>query len=215
VAGQRRPGDPWPAPQAGIMTHVHTDLGRVSMRPDRGRRNTAPLPGGHLRRYAIGDRQRRDLRLSALCPIRVQKGLRWARFRWSAPDGATPSGAVSAGSNPAGGTGQRHKFEHQDNLDASRRWVCDPRLRNGAVIFAPHALPRRPPLPLRRWSWHMAISAYEAVALLSQVGTPSPTHREHNGLASTAQMRQVADSARAAIEVGALFGARRMSTSES
>ena len=30
------------------MTHVHTDLGRASMRPGRGRRNTAPLPGTHL-----------------------------------------------------------------------------------------------------------------------------------------------------------------------
>ena len=47
----------------------------------------------------------------------------------------------------------------------------------------------------------MAISAYEAVALLSQVGTPSPTQREHNGLASTAYMRP-ADS-------GAGFGACR------
>jgi hypothetical protein len=53
-------------------------------------------------------------------------------------------------------------------------------------MFAPHALPRRPPLPLRRRSWHIAISAYEAVAPLSQAGTPSPTQREHNGLASTA-----------------------------
>ena len=35
---------------------------------------------------------------------------------WSAPSGGLPSGAVSAGSNPAGGTGQRHKLEHSDNL---------------------------------------------------------------------------------------------------
>jgi hypothetical protein len=61
----------------------------------------------------------RDLRLSAPCPMRVQKGPPQARFRWSAPDGATPSRAVSAGSNPAGGTGQRNKFEHSDNLDAT------------------------------------------------------------------------------------------------
>jgi hypothetical protein len=56
-------------------------------------------------------------------------------------------------------------------------------------MFAPRALPEWPPLLLRRRSWHIAISAYEAVALLSQVGTPSPTQREHNGLASTAYMR--------------------------
>ena len=109
----------------------------------------------------IGDRQGRDLRLSAPCPICVQKGLPWARLRWSALDGATPSGAVSAGSSPAGGTGQRHKFEHSDNLDPSQPWACDLRLRNGAVIFAPHALPEWPPLLLRRRSWHIAISAYE------------------------------------------------------
>ena len=96
---------------------------------------------------------------------------------------------MSAGSNPAGGTGQRHKFEHPNNLDASQPWVCDLRLRNGAVMFAPRALPEWPPLLLLRRSWHIAISAYEAVALLSQVGTPSPTQREHNGLVSTAYMR--------------------------
>jgi hypothetical protein len=103
---------------------------------------------------------------------------------------------VSAGSNPAGGTGQRYKFEYPDNLDASQPWVCDLRLRNDAVMFGPHALPKRPPLLLRRRSWHIAISAYEAVAPLSQVGTPSPTQREHNGLASTAYMRQIAESER-------------------
>jgi hypothetical protein len=39
----------------------------------------------------------------------------------------------------------------------------------------------------------IAISAYEAVALLGQAGTPSPTQREQNGLASTAYVRQIAD----------------------
>src|SRR5215471_9735712 len=53
----------------------------------------------------------------------------------------------------------------------------------------PMRSPKQPPLLLRRRSWHIAISAYEAVASLSQVGTPSPTQREHNGLASTAYMR--------------------------
>ena len=101
---------------------------------------------------------------------------------------------MSAGSNPAGGTDQRHKFD-PNNLDASQPWVCDLRLRNGAVVLAPRALPEWPPLLLRRRSWHIATSAYEAVALLSQVGTPSPTQREHNGLASTAYMRQIADYA--------------------
>jgi hypothetical protein len=61
---------------------------------------------------------------------------------------ATLSGAVSAGSNPAGGTGQRHKFEYPNNLDASQPWVCDLRFRNGAVMFAPRALPEWPPLLL-------------------------------------------------------------------
>jgi hypothetical protein len=89
---------------------------------------------------------------------------------------------VSAGSNPAGGTGQRHKFEYPDNLDAPQPWVCDLRLRNGAAMFAPHAPPKRPPLLLRRRSWHIAISAYEAVAPLSQAGARSPTQLEHNGL---------------------------------
>jgi len=43
-----------------------------------------------------GGRQGRDLRLSVPCPIRVQTGAPWGRFRWSGPCGATPSGAVSA-----------------------------------------------------------------------------------------------------------------------
>ena len=126
----------------------------------------------------------------------------------SSGERATASGAVSAGSNPAGGTGQRHKFEHPDNLDASQPWVCDLRLRNGAVMFAPRALPQWPPLPLRRRSWHIAISAYEAVALLSQVGTPSPTQREHNGLASTAYMLP-GDSVRPRVMPFAWQGPRR------
>src|SRR6516164_7345929 len=98
----------------------------------------------------------------------------------SSGERATASGAVSAGSNPAGGTAQRYKFEYPDNLDSTQSRVCDLRLRNGAVMFAPHALPKQPPLLLRRRSWHIAISAYEAVASPSQVGTPSPTQREHN-----------------------------------
>jgi hypothetical protein len=126
-------------------------------------------------------------------PVTPRSGFPRARLPSSETHAAAASGAVSAGSNPAGGTGQRHKFEHPNNLDASQPWVCDLRLRNGAVMFAPRALPQWPPLLLLRRSWHIAISAYEAVALLSQVGTPSPTLREHNGLASTAYMRQIAE----------------------
>lgn len=73
----------------------------------------------------------------------------------------------------------------------------DLRLRDGAVMLAPRALPKPPPLLLRRRSWHIGISAYEAVDPLSQVGTPSPTQREHNGLTSTAYMCQIASALRA------------------
>jgi hypothetical protein len=59
------------------------------------------------------------LGLANLCPIRVRDAPPPTRFRWSTPDSATPSGAVSAGSNPVGGTDQRHKFEHFDNLGPS------------------------------------------------------------------------------------------------
>jgi hypothetical protein len=41
-------------------------------------------------------------------------------------------------------------------------------------MFALHALPKRPPLLLRCRSWRMAISAYEAVAPLSQIGQGIP-----------------------------------------
>lgn len=54
-----------------------------------------------------------------------------------------------------------------------------------------HALSTRPLLLPRCRSWRMAISADQAVAPLSQVGTPSATKREHNGLASTVYTRQI------------------------
>ena len=38
----------------------------------------------------------------------------------SSGERATASGAVSAGSNPVGGTAQRHKFEHSNNLGPTR-----------------------------------------------------------------------------------------------
>ena len=55
-------------------------------------------------------------RTRGLRPIRARAGHLRERFRRSGACTATPSEAVSAGSNPAGGTGQRHKFEHCDNL---------------------------------------------------------------------------------------------------
>jgi hypothetical protein len=110
----------------------------------------------------------------------------------SSGERATASGAVSAGSNPAGGTGYRHKFEHPNNLDASQPRVCDLRLRNGAVMFAPVRSPNR-----RRFCFGAGH------------GTPSPTQREHNGLASTADMRQIANSLRLITGAGSRLDARR------
>ncbi len=59
-------------------------------------------------------------------PIRARTGHLQARFRRPGAYTATLSGAVSAGSNPAGGTGQRHKFEHSDILErkAARPATC-------------------------------------------------------------------------------------------
>jgi hypothetical protein len=54
---------------------------------------------------------------------------------------ATLSGAVSAGSNPAGGTGQRHKFEHSDNLERLRCQRCDLRKRGRVPDLAPYTCP--------------------------------------------------------------------------
>jgi hypothetical protein len=44
-----------------------------------------------------------------------------------------------------------------------------------------HTLPKRPPFLLRRRSWHIAISAYEAVASLSQVGPVHAARRMRPG----------------------------------
>ena len=45
----------------------------------------------------------------------------------------------------------RHKFEHLNDLDAPKPWVCDLRLRNGAIMFAPVRSPNgRPFCPDRR-----------------------------------------------------------------
>ena len=66
----------------------------------------------------------------------------------SSGERATASGAVSAGSNPAGGTVQRHKFEHSDNLESTGRQACDLRQR-GAVpdLVCPIRAPTPPPDP--------------------------------------------------------------------
>ena len=45
----------------------------------------------------------------------------------------------------------RHKFEHLNDLDAPQPWVCDLRLRNGAIMFAPVRSPNgRPFCPDQR-----------------------------------------------------------------
>jgi hypothetical protein len=165
--------------------------------PRQGRRH---IDGGAARLTEAGYRScsvRRNVgrtparrSVGGLRPIRARTRSLRACFRWSELYQETDSGAVSAGSNPVEGTAQKHKFEYSDHLGAPQPWLCGLRLRNGPVMFAPHTLPKRPPLLPRRRSWHIAISAYEAVAPLSQVGTPSPTQRDHNGLASTAYMRQ-------------------------
>ena len=55
----------------------------------------------------------------------------------SSGERATASGAVSAGSNPAGGTGQRHKFEHSANSPLAWLRACD--------LQQPRAVPDRTP----------------------------------------------------------------------
>jgi hypothetical protein len=45
--------------RAGIMTHIHADLGQASLRPGRRRPNAAPLPGAHLRTRHVQRRERR------------------------------------------------------------------------------------------------------------------------------------------------------------
>ena len=104
-AAPRRHAARWPAgprsPARASSWHVIPAAAGAVYR-EKGEAHAAVAPPAC--EGTIGGRQERDLRLSALCPIRVQKGLPQARFRWSGPGGATPSGAVSAGSNPVGGT---------------------------------------------------------------------------------------------------------------
>jgi Substrate binding domain of ABC-type glycine betaine transport system len=64
-----------------------------------------------------------------------------SRFARSKGGRAFPSGAVSAGSNPTGGTGQRHKFEHSNNLDPPK---CQPR-DLGKRRSVPDLSPEPPP----------------------------------------------------------------------
>jgi hypothetical protein len=71
----------------------------------------------------------------------------------SSGERATASGAVSAGSNPAGGTGQRHKFEHFDNLERLRCQRCDLRKRGRVQTLRPIRAPQRRP------DWRIASSA--------------------------------------------------------
>jgi hypothetical protein len=82
--------------------------------------------------------------VGGLRPIRARTRSLRACFRWSGPHTATDSGAVSAGSNPAGGTGQRHKFEHFNNLEWLQCQRCDLRKRDAFRIVRPiRALQRK------------------------------------------------------------------------
>ena len=74
-------------------------------------------------------------------PIRARVRHLGARFRWSDTYTATDSGAVSAGSNPAGGTGQRHKFEHLNNLVLTKDRVPDLRRCSDLPGLAPDTCP--------------------------------------------------------------------------
>jgi hypothetical protein len=106
------------------------------MLPGDIRQSPSQTPGGYRRdRPSPGPgcapRRSPDLTLTAtpharrpqpdrLPPIGPRSWCAGTRFRWSGACTATLSGAVSAGSNPAGGTGQRHKFEHLDNLGRAK-----------------------------------------------------------------------------------------------
>jgi hypothetical protein len=59
----------------------------------------------------------------------------------SEPYRETDSGAVITGSNPAGGTGQRHKFEHSNNLERLQCQRCDLRKRGRVPDLAPYTCP--------------------------------------------------------------------------
>jgi len=112
----------------------------------------------------IGARQGRDLRLFALCPIRVQQSPPRARFRWSAPGAATPSGAVSAGSNPAGALVEALKSNRTSETRGLPAQLADLQFRNGAVLATPHTPPNGHSFGLRYRSPHTEGSAYQAVA---------------------------------------------------
>src|SRR6516162_6506393 len=79
-------------------------------------------------------------------PIRARTRSRRTCFRRPEAYTATLSGAVSAGSNPAGGTVQRHKFEHLDNLVRIKARAPD--LRQCSAVSGPcarYAPGRQPP----------------------------------------------------------------------
>jgi hypothetical protein len=80
-----------------------------------------------------------------LPPMRPRSWCAGNPFRWSGACRATLSGAVSAGSNPAVGTGQRHKFEHSDNLGLTQPQACDLRQRRDVPDLAPESPPEAEP----------------------------------------------------------------------
>jgi hypothetical protein len=74
-------------------------------------------------------------------PIRARAGHLRARLGKSERYRETDSGAVSAGSNPAGGTTQRHEFEHSNNLEPVRGQACDLRQCSALRGLAPDTRP--------------------------------------------------------------------------
>ena len=100
-----------------------------------------------------------------LPPIRPRSWCAGTCFRWSGACTATASGAVSAGSNPAGGTAQRHKFEHSDNLGPVRCRACDLHKRRRVLYLAPGPPPTQHPSRTKPSSAGNHNNGHEAVAL--------------------------------------------------
>ena len=88
-------------------------------RPDTARAPTAA--GEPVGAFPSRPRRASQPRSCRLRPIRARVRHQRARLGRSERYGETDSGAVSAGSNPAGGTAQRHKFEHSANLEPVQR----------------------------------------------------------------------------------------------
>jgi hypothetical protein len=93
---------------------------------------------------------------------------------------------VSAGSNPAGGTGQRHKFEHSDNLRAARPRACDLPKRRRVPDLAPGPPPQAGPQPRKPSSAAKPNDGHQAVAPPAGRCSP-PSIRSSTAAAATAR----------------------------